>query len=103
MSAHPTATDGVWRVMRFETASGKWAEVASNQVGPEVLPIPPGYKFVSSTPMVSQARLDEAEEALREIAGYSEHGRHSAITPATLAGVAQRALDALAEGGTDER
>ena len=45
-----------------------------------------------------EAEVERLREALREIAGYSEHGRHSAITPATLAAIAQRALDTAAGG-----
>jgi len=36
-----------------------------------------------------------AVEALEQIAEYHEHGRHSAVTPANLAGIARRALDRL--------
>jgi hypothetical protein len=66
---HPTTTDGVWRVMRFENAEGKWAELASNHVGPEAVPVPPGYKFVGSTPMVpdSRARADERQRIVERL------------------------------------
>jgi hypothetical protein len=64
VTAHPTRTDGVWRVMRFETKTGNYAELASNQVGPEAVPIPPGYQLVSVTPMVTAAEVEELREAL---------------------------------------
>lgn len=48
-----------WRVMRFEKADGKYAEVASNVVSPEQVQIPAGYRFVRSTPMVPTSELDE--------------------------------------------
>jgi hypothetical protein len=63
-TAHPTTTDGVWRVMRFEAAGGKWAEVASNHIGPEAVNLPAGYRFVRSTPMVA---AEQQREALEEI------------------------------------
>lgn len=61
---HATTTDGVWRVMRFETADGKWAEVASNKIGPEAVPVPDGYRFVRSTPMVPRADMDALTEEI---------------------------------------
>jgi hypothetical protein len=64
VTAHPTRTDGVWRVMRFETKTGNYAELASNQVGPEAVPIPPGYQLVSVTPMVTAAEAEELRDAL---------------------------------------
>lgn len=70
-SAHPTTTDGLWRVMRFETAKGEWAEVASNHVGPEAIKLPPGYQFVSSTPMVPSdaAAVGRARTVVRKLLG----------------------------------
>lgn len=53
-----------WRVMRFENAEGKWAEVASNRVGPEEIPVPDGYRFVSAIPMVPAEHLRGAEERI---------------------------------------
>lgn len=61
MTPDPT----VWRVMRFETEAGAWAEVASNRVGPEEVNLPAGYRFVRSTPLVPEtAHLELAEQAL---------------------------------------
>src|SRR4051812_8448573 len=75
--AHATKTDGRWRVMRFETASGKYAEVASNEVGPEAIKLPPGYKFVRSTPMVPAETLDALVEEVRVIAlDLADNGMH---------------------------
>lgn len=70
-TTHPTATDGLWRVMRFENAEGKWAEVASNHVGPEAVPVPAGYKFVRSTPMVpcDTAAVGRARRVVRGLLG----------------------------------
>lgn len=64
-------SDGVWRVYRFETAGGKYAEAASNQVGPEQIPVPPGYRFVGSTPMVPAVVTDEmVDAAVRAFNGW---------------------------------
>lgn len=68
MPDHATKTDGAWRVMRFEDASGRYAEVASNEVGPEAIPVPPGYRFVSSFAMVRAEVTDEmVERAAQEL------------------------------------
>lgn len=40
-----------WRVMRFENGEGKSAEVASNEIAPEQVPVPGGYRFVGSRPL----------------------------------------------------
>jgi hypothetical protein len=58
----PTPDPTVWRVMRFETDAGAWAEVASNRVGPEEVNLPAGYRFVRSTPLVPEAELVELAE-----------------------------------------
>lgn len=41
----------VWRVLRFENDEGKYAEVGTF-LGPDLVPVPPGYRLVSSTRMV---------------------------------------------------
>jgi len=63
----PTATGGVWRVMRFEKPSGKYCEVASNHLGPEDIPVPPGYAFVSSTPMVPAEQVENMRAGIRSV------------------------------------
>jgi hypothetical protein len=50
-----------WRVMRFENAEGKYAEVGT-YLGANTIPVPPGYKLVSSTPMVPASQLAGAVE-----------------------------------------
>jgi hypothetical protein len=55
-----------WRVMRFENAEGKYAEVGT-YMGANAIPVPPGYKLVSSTPMVPASQLRGALEALRGV------------------------------------
>jgi hypothetical protein len=55
-----------WRVMRFENAEGKRVEVASDRIGPEAVPVPPGYRFVDSTAMVPVDQLRGAVEALKQ-------------------------------------
>lgn len=81
-SAHATTTDGVWRVMRFENAAGKWAEVASNHVGPEAVPVPPGYKFVNSTPMVPRADVERLREVIRDVGSAWRGGEDAEIATA---------------------
>jgi len=63
----PTTTDGVWRVMRFETPDGKYCEVASNHAGPEAIPVPPGYAFVRSTPMVPAEQVENMRAGIRSV------------------------------------
>jgi len=71
----PTRTDGVWRVMRFEHPDGKYAWVASDQFGPEQIPVPPGYRFVSSTRMIAAEVTDEmVDRAAREQYRLDTHG-----------------------------
>lgn len=57
-------TDKTWRVMCFENAEGKSIELASNHVGPEAVPVPPGYKFVSSVAMVLMDESGEVTDAM---------------------------------------
>jgi hypothetical protein len=62
-------SSAAWCVMRFENGEGQYAEIASNHVGPEAVPLPPGYRFVSSTPMMPADVTDEmVEQAARTIA-----------------------------------
>lgn len=84
--SHPTATDGVWRVMRFEAPGGQWAEVASNHVGPEGINLPAGFRFVRSTPMVpaerlhaAHAEIDRLRALIVELAERSSMGRGVAV------------------------
>jgi hypothetical protein len=55
-----------WRVMRFENSEGKYAEVGT-YLGANTIPVPPGYKLVSSTPMVPASRLAGAVAVLEQI------------------------------------
>jgi hypothetical protein len=91
-AAHPTTTDGVWRVMRFEAAGGKWAEVASNHIGPEAVNLPAGYRFVRSTPMVA---AEQQREALEEIIANLSVPSHPAAWVASALKVARERLAAL--------
>jgi len=64
--------------MRFERPDGKYAEVASNQAGPEQIPVPPGYRFVSSTPMVPAVVTDEMVE---RVVAWDEDGAFESAGP----------------------
>jgi hypothetical protein len=82
--SHPTATDGVWRVMRFENAEGKWAEVASNVAGPEAVPLPEGFRFVCSTPMVP-CDVAAVERGARAVSGgLTPTGKERRLAEAVL-------------------
>jgi hypothetical protein len=60
MTPNPAALpDKPWRVFRFEREDGKYCELASNEVGPNQIPVPPGYRFMRATNLVPEA------EALR--------------------------------------
>ncbi len=50
----------VWRVFRFERSDGAYCEVASNHAKPDQINLPPGYKFVCSTPLVVGSTGDES-------------------------------------------
>lgn len=70
----PESTSSVWRVMRFEAADGRYVEVASPIAKPEQIPVPSGYRFVSSTPMVPQAELDALRALCAEAARQMTNG-----------------------------
>lgn len=61
-----------WRVYRFETPDGRYAELASNELAPEQIQLPrhaAEYRFVRATEMVPRDDLQAAEaevERLRE-------------------------------------
>lgn len=100
-----SATEREWRVMRFENAAGQWAEVASNHLGPEQLPMPPGYRFVSATPMIAAEQLQGAVEENRILSRALSLALKDRVSDVSAAkdALIKRAGDELSRGHDEQR
>lgn len=59
-----------WRVYRFETPDGRYAELASNELAPEQIQLPrhaAEYRFVRATEMVPRDDLQAAEAEVERL------------------------------------
>lgn len=99
MPSEETGTK-TWRVYRFETPDGRYAELASNELAPEQIQLPPHaaeYRFVGATEMVPKKNAVLVQELFDAAQWLLEVESEVDPDPSDLDGATRRLAQAVGQ------